>query len=55
MNIFAFVLITVVAVIIKNELLTLALIIWGLALLGRHIWQLRPANDRKMGRNTSPY
>lgn len=39
MNLFAFALIIAVDVVIKNELLTYALIIWGLVLLGRFMWR----------------
>jgi len=51
MNLLSFLLILSVVIVIKEELLTYALIIWGLVLLGR--FMLRhyiAANQPKMGR-----
>lgn len=53
MNLFAFALIAAVDAVIRNELLTYALIIWGLVLLGRFMWRRYLAGGREMktGRN----
>ena len=53
MNLFAFALIVAVDIVLREELLTYALILWGLALLGR--FMLRhyvAANQPKMGRKS---
>ena len=54
MNLLSFLLILSVNLVLREELLTYALIMWGLLLLGRFIWSLRPsANYQKVksGRN----
>ena len=53
MTLFSFALIVAVDAIIKNELLTYALIVWGLVLLGRFILRRYLAGGREMktGRN----
>ena len=53
MNLFAFALILAVDIVIKEELLTYALIIWGLVLLGRFMFRqyLPGAQQVKTGRH----
>lgn len=48
MNLFAFALIAAVDAIIQNELLTYALIIWGLVLLGRFMLRRYLASSQEM-------
>ena len=42
-NLFSFALIVAVDIVLKEELLSIALVMWGLALILRYIWNRRPA------------
>lgn len=49
---FGFTLMAIVAVILKQELLTMALLIWGLAIVGRFMLRhYMAANQPQMGRS----
>lgn len=53
-NLFCFLLIVAVDIVLKEELLSLALVIWGIALIARYIWSRRPADYYQKSKERRP-